>query len=138
MYKNRFSFRVRYEETDRMGIVYHSNYIVWFDMGRTEFLRELGYAYSDLEKEGVWLPIIEVGCTYKNPAKYDEEVTVETHIEELTRVKIRFGYKVYRGEELLVEGFTVQAFTTDKLKPIGLNRVRPDIYKMLSDAASME
>jgi len=98
----------------------------------------LGYAYSDLEKEGVWLPIIEVGCTYKNPAKYDEEVTVETHIEELTRVKIRFGYKVYRGEELLVEGFTVQAFTTDKLKPIGLNRVRPDIYKMLSDAASME
>ncbi len=138
MYKNRFSFRVRYEETDRMGIVYHSNYIVWFDMGRTEFLRALGYAYSDLEKEGVWLPIIEVGCTYKNPAKYDEEVTVETHIEELTRVKIRFGYKVYRGEELLVEGFTVQAFTTDKLKPIGLNRVRPDIYKMLSDAASME
>lgn len=138
MYKNRFSFKVRYEETDRMGIVYHSNYIVWFDMGRTEFLRALGYAYSDLEKEGVWLPIIEVGCTYKNPAKYDEEVTVETHIEELTRVKIRFGYKVYRGEELLVEGFTVQAFTTDKLKPIGLNRVRPDIYKMLSDAASME
>lgn len=138
MYKNRFSFRVRYEETDRMGIVYHSNYIVWFDMGRTEFLRALGYAYSDLEKEGVWLPIIEVGCTYKNPAKYDEEVTVETHIEELTRVKIRFGYKVYRGEELLVEGFTVQAFTTDKLKPIGLNRARPDIYKMLSDAASME
>lgn len=138
MYKNRFSFRVRYEETDRMGIVYHSNYIVWFDMGRTEFLRALGYAYSDLEKEGVWLPIIEVGCTYKNPAKYDEEVMVETHIEELTRVKIRFGYKVYRGEELLVEGFTVQAFTTDKLKPIGLNRVRPDIYKMLSDAASME
>lgn len=138
MYKNRFSFRVRYEETDRMGIVYHSNYIVWFDMGRTEFLRALGYAYSDLEKEGVWLPIIEVGCTYKNPAKYDEEVTVETYIEELTRVKIRFGYKVYRGEELLVEGFTVQAFTTDKLKPIGLNRVRPDIYKMLSDAASME
>lgn len=138
MYKNRFSFRVRYEETDRMGIVYHSNYIVWFDMGRTEFLRALGYAYSDLEKEGVWLPIIEVGCTYKNPAKYDEEVTVETHIEELTRVKIRFGYKVYRGEELLVEGFTVQAFTTDKLKPIGLNRVRPDIYKMLSDATSME
>lgn len=138
MYKNRFSFRVRYEETDRMGIVYHSNYIVWFDMGRTEFLRAFGYAYSDLEKEGVWLPIIEVGCTYKNPAKYDEEVTVETRIEELTRVKIRFGYKVYRGEELLVEGFTVQAFTTDKLKPIGLNRVRPDIYKMLSDAASME
>jgi acyl-CoA thioester hydrolase len=118
-----------------MGIVYHSNYIIWFDMGRTEFMRSLGYAYNELEKEGIWLPIIEVGCTYKSPARYDDEITIETFIEELTRVKIKFGYRVYRGDELLVEGFTKQGFTSDKLKPIALNKVMPEVYKKLEDAS---
>jgi acyl-CoA thioester hydrolase len=135
MYNYSFKFRVRYQETDRMGIVYHSNYIIWFDMGRTEFMRSLGYAYNELEKEGIWLPIIEVGCTYKSPARYDDEITIETFIEELTRVKIKFGYRVYRGDELLVEGFTKQGFTSDKLKPIALNKVMPEVYKKLEDAS---
>lgn len=135
MYINRYNFRVRYPETDKMGIVYHGNYIIWFDMGRTEFLRSLGYTYRDLEEEGVWLPIIDVGCSYKLPAKYDDEVTVETFIKELTRVKIKFGYRVMRGEELLVEGFSVQAFTTDKLKPIGLQKYKPELYKKLEEAS---
>lgn len=136
MFTHRFNFRVRYADTDRMGIVYHSNYIIYFDTGRTEFLRALGFQYSQLEEEGIWFPVLEAGCKYKKPAKYDEEVTVETHIEELSRVKAKFGYKVYRGEELLVEGYTLHGFTTDKLKPIGLNKVRPDIFKILSDAAN--
>lgn len=138
MYKHSTEFRVRYEETDRMGIVYHSKYIIWFDIGRTEFLRSLGYNYSDLEKEGVWLPIIEAGCIYKSPAKYDDAVRVETYIEKLTRVKIGFGYKVYRKDELLVEGHTIQAFTNDKLKPIGISRLKPDLYEKLLDAADMK
>lgn len=133
MYKYRYNFRVRYQETDRMGIVYHSNYIVWFDMGRTEFMRSLGYEYSQLEGEGIWLPIIEVGCQYKSPARYDDEITVETHIEELTRVRIKFGYKVSRGEDILVEGFTVQAFTSDKLKPLAINKANADLYKKLRE-----
>lgn len=131
MYRYRFSSRVRYQETDRMGIVYHSNYIIWFDMGRTEFMRSLGYEYSQLEKDGIWLPIIEVGCKYKSPALYDDEITIETYIEELTRVRIKFRYKVFRGEDVLVEGFTVQAFTNDRLKPIALNKVNTDLYKKL-------
>jgi acyl-CoA thioester hydrolase len=133
MYIHRFKSKVRYQETDRMGIVYHSNYIIWFDMGRTEFLRSLGYSYKDLENEGIWLPIIEVGCKYKSPARYDDEITIETFIEELTRVKIRFGYRVYRGEELLVEGFTVQGVTNDKLRPIALNKVKPEVYNKLEE-----
>jgi acyl-CoA thioester hydrolase len=116
-----------------MGIVYHSNYIIWFDIGRTEFLRSLGYEYSLLEKAGIWLPIIEVGCQYKSPALYDDEITIETYIEELTRVRIKFTYKVFRGEEVLVEGFTVQAFTNDRLKPVALNKVNPDLYKKLEE-----
>jgi acyl-CoA thioester hydrolase len=136
MFTHKFNLRVRYADTDRMAIVYHSNYIVYFDTGRTEFLRALGFQYSKLEEEGIWFPVLEVGCKYKKPAKYDEEVTVETHIEELSRVKVKFGYKVYKGEELLVEGYTQHGFTTDKLKPIALNKVRPDIYKILVDAAN--
>jgi acyl-CoA thioester hydrolase len=133
MYRYRFNSRVRYQETDRMGIVYHSNYIIWFDVGRTEFMRSLGYEYNQLEEEGIWLPIIEVGCQYKSPALYDDEITIETHIEELTRVRIKFRYKVFRGEDILVEGFTVQAFTNDRLKPIALNKVNPDLYKKLEE-----
>lgn len=138
MYKHSTEFRVRYEETDRMGIVYHSNYIIWFDVGRTEFLRSIGYNYSDIEKEGVWLPIIEAGCKYKSPARYDDIVRVETYIEKLTRVKIGFGYKVYRGDELLVEGSTLQAFTNEKLKPIGISRLKPDLYEKLLAAADIK
>lgn len=133
MYVHRFNTRVRYQETDRMRIVYHSNYIIWFDMGRTEFLRSLGYEYSQLEREGIWLPVVEVGCKYKSPAEYDDEITIETGIEELTRVKIKFKYRVLKGEALLVEGFTVQGFTTDKLKPIAINRVNPELYKKLEE-----
>lgn len=136
MYKHRFNFRVRYQETDKMGIVYHSNYIIWFDMGRTEFMRSLGYEYSQLEAEGIWLPIVEVGCQYKSPAAYDEEIIVETYIEELSRVKIKFKYKVFRGHALLVEGFTIQGFTNDKLKPVPLNRANPDLYKKLEECTA--
>lgn len=133
MYMHRFNTRVRYQETDRMGIVYHSNYIIWFDMGRTEFMRSLGYEYSQLERSGLWLPIIEVGCQYKSPAAYDDEITIETYIEELTRVRIKFKYKVFKGKTVLVEGFTIQAFTTDKLKPVALNKVNIDLYKKLME-----
>lgn len=137
MYINRHNFRVRYPETDRMGIVYHANYIIWFDMGRTEFLRSLGYSYREVEEQGIWLPIIEVGCRYKSPARYDDEITVETSIEDMGRVKIKFSYKVFRGEELLVEGFTVQGITNDELRPIGLNKQNPELYNKLLECTKL-
>lgn len=132
MYTCRSKIRARYPECDRMGIVYHSNYIIWFDIARTEFLRSLGYSYKELEDEGVWLPVIEVGCKYKSPVKYDEEVEIEAYIEKLSRVKITFGYKVYKGNEVMIEGTTSHGFTNNKLKPIGLNRVRPEVFERLS------
>lgn len=138
MYKHKFNFRVRYQETDKMGIVYHSNYIIWFDIGRTEFMRSLGMEYNQLEREGILLPIIEVGCQYKSPALYDDGITIETYIEELTRVRIKFIYKVFRGEDILVEGFTVQAFTNESLKPIALNKANPDLYNKLENAIIKE
>lgn len=131
MYINKFDFKVRYVEVDRMNIVYHANYIVWFEIGRTEFLRALGFTYSELEAEKIWIPVIEIGCKYKSPASYDDTVTVETYIEELGKVKIKFGYRVYCDERLIVEGFTAHGFTNDKLKPIAISRVRPDVYNKL-------
>jgi acyl-CoA thioester hydrolase len=131
MYVHKFNSRVRFQETDKMGVVYHANYFVWFDMGRTEFLRSLESDYRKLENDGIWFPVIEVGCKYKSPAKFDDIVTIETYIEELTRVKIKFRYKVYREEELLVEGFTVQGITNENLKPIALNKVKPEVYSKL-------
>jgi acyl-CoA thioester hydrolase len=134
MYVNKHSMKARYSEVDRMNIVYHANYINWFEIGRTEFLRSLGYNYSDLEKEKIWLPVIEVNCKYKSPVTYDDEVTVETYILELSRVKIKFGYRVMHEDKLVVEGFTYHGITNEELKPIGLHRVRPDVYKVLSDS----
>lgn len=135
MYIHKFSFKVRYSEVDRMNIVYHVNYINWFEIGRTEFFRSLGYSYSDLEAEKIWLPVVDVGCRYRSPGTYDDTVTVETHIEELGNVKIKFGYKVFCGERLLVEGFTTHGITNDKLKPIVLSKVKPEVYKKLLDSS---
>ena len=114
-----------------MNIVYHVNYINWFEIGRTEFFRSLGYTYSGLEAEKIWIPVIDVGCKYKSPATYDDTVTIETFVEELGKVKIRFGYRVYCGERLCVEGFTQHGITNDRLKPIALSKVKPEVYEKL-------
>ncbi|HOO62730.1 MAG TPA: thioesterase family protein [Synergistaceae bacterium] len=105
------SLRVRYSETDKMGIVYHANYLPWFEMGRTEFCRQLGVAYSDWEKQGVFLPCVEAHCRYKRPARYDDLLVVRTVIRELKRCSVTFGYKIFREEVLLTEGYTKHAFT---------------------------
>ena len=131
MFIHKHEFKVRYAEVDRMNIAYHSNYIVWFELGRTEFLRFLGYTYSQLEVDEIWLPVIEVGCKYKYPVTYDDTIVIETSIEELSRVKIKFKYNIRIGEKISAEGFSIHAFTNPKLKPIGLNRIRPDVYNRL-------
>lgn len=131
MYINKYEFKVRYSEVDRMNIAYHPNYIIWFEMGRTEFLRSLGYSYSELEKEKIWLPVTEVNCKYKRPVTYDDFIRVETCIEEMGRVRIKFKYSVYFGDKLSAEGFSAHGITNDKLWPIGLNKVKPDLYDRL-------
>jgi len=98
--------RVRYAETDRMGYVYYANYIAWFEIGRSALLRESGYPYSKLEKDGCILPVVEVYCKYRAPAGYDEELKIECWIEKLTRRDIVFSYHIFRDEVLLAEGYT--------------------------------
>lgn len=101
--------RVRYAETDQMGVVYHSNYIIWFEVGRVELLRSMGHTYREMEADGLHLPVVEVRCRFKAPARYDDEIIVRTRLHNLRDSLIHFWYEVLRAEDrqLLAEGETV-------------------------------
>lgn len=103
--------RVRYAETDQMGIVYHANYFVWFEVGRTDLLRTSGWTYREMEHEGVSLPVIEAHCEYRQPARYDDELEVRTTGTILTHVRVEFNYQIVRVADgaALVTGRTVHA-----------------------------
>jgi len=133
MYSHKEYIRPRYEETDQMGVIYHGNYITWFEQARSGFFRALGYSYKRLEDEGFWIPVIEVGCKYFAPAKYDEEVYVKTSIDEHKGVRIRLKYQVYdvETETLLVEGFTAHATTDKNLRPVSLKKKTPELYNLI-------
>lgn len=101
--------RVRYAETDQMGVVYHANYLVWMEIGRVELVRSLGVAYKDLEeKEGLCLAVIEASCRYLRPARYDQEIIVETEVANATARTVEFAYRIRPAdsERLLAEGTT--------------------------------
>lgn len=115
--------RVRYAETDQMGIVYYANYLVWFEIGRVELLRSLGLAYSQLETEHECiLPVVEANCRYRSPARYDDVIQIETRPALLRGAVVKFAYRVYRApdpkgkeRELLAEGETVHVVCDDQL-----------------------
>jgi acyl-CoA thioester hydrolase len=103
--------RVRYADTDRMGVVYHANYLVWFEVGRTEWLRDTGWSYREIEEGGVSLPVIEAHCEYRQPARYDDEIDISTAATVLTPQRIRFDYEARRAadETLAATGHTIHA-----------------------------
>jgi acyl-CoA thioester hydrolase len=106
--------RVRYSETDKMGVVYHANYLIWFEIGRTEFCRARGFSYRDMEEnENSFLVVAESYCRYKAPAYYDDELVVRTHITELRRRSLRFGYEIIRVPDgtIIAEGETGHVVT---------------------------
>ncbi len=98
--------RVRYAETDKMGVVYNANYLIWFEIGRVELMRDLGHSYREIEADGYLFPVAEVTCRFKDSASYDDEILLETSILRLRRNLIEFGYKVYReaDRKLLATG----------------------------------
>ena len=101
--------RVRYAETDRMGVVYYANYLVWFEVARTDWLRETGWSYREMESAGVSLPVIEAHCQYRQPARYDDEIEIRTRATLLSPVRLRFDYEVVRNGTVLSSGHTVHA-----------------------------
>lgn len=109
--------RVTYAETDRMGFAYYANYLVWFEIGRTELIRAAGRTYRDLEEDGFMLPVIEATCKYHKPAHYDDLVTIRTTVTGMKGVRISFGYEIKLGDTLLAEGTTMHAFMDLNGKP---------------------
>jgi acyl-CoA thioester hydrolase len=110
MIRSRASVTVRYAETDMMGVVYHANYLPWFEIGRTTLLKEIGISYRELETDGFRLPVLEVSARYLRPARYDDALEVITVLKDRPLVRIRLEYEVRRGDELLATGTTVHAF----------------------------
>lgn len=109
--KNVTPVRVIFADTDAMGIVYHSNYIRWFEIGRTELLRALGYSYNDWAKKGFHLPVIHVYCHYLRAAKYDELLMIEAEVESVSRASVKFLYTIWdeHHDREMVEGYTIHA-----------------------------
>ena len=132
MYTNDGEIRVRYKETDQMGAVYYANYLVWFEVGRVEFMRSLGLSYKELEQAGILLPVIESHCYYKQSAKYDDLLAVRTGIEKMSGARISFVYHIIRKEDevLLAEGRTLHAFADVKtLRPLNLKKHYTKYYE---------
>ena len=110
MISSETSIVVRYAETDMMGIVYHANYLPWLEMGRTQLLKERGFPYTELEAQGLFLPVIEINVKYRCPAKYDDTIVVRTVMQEKPFVKIRLEYEVLKEGEAIATGHSVHAF----------------------------
>jgi acyl-CoA thioester hydrolase len=116
--QSRVKVTVRYAETDMMGIVYHANYLPWFEVGRTTLLKEIGVPYRKLEEEGFRLPVLEVSAKYIRPALYDDTLEIVTTLRERPLLRIFLEYEVRRGDELLATGSTMHAFVDREGKPV--------------------
>ena len=127
-------FTARYAETDQMGIVHHSNYAIWFEAGRTDFLKNAGVPNSSIEARGVLLPLYEMNCQYKSPARYEDEIMVITCMKSISRVRVIFMYQVLNvtTNNLLTVGETKHAWTDKLLRPVNAERVISDVYSLLS------
>jgi acyl-CoA thioester hydrolase len=124
--------RVRYAETDKMGVVYYANYLVWFEIGRTDLLRSRGWNYKDMETEGFSLPVIEAQCTYRESAKYDDQLEVRTRGARLSAVRVEFKYEIVRTSDqaMLATGSTVHATLDANGRPC---RLPERVQAVLSD-----
>ncbi|HEY0945041.1 MAG TPA: thioesterase family protein [Opitutaceae bacterium] len=118
MIQSRAQVSVRYAETDMMGVVYHGNYLPWFEIGRTTLLREQGLPYRELEALGYRLPVLEVSAKYLRPAVYDDTLTILTTMREKPLLRIKLEYEVRRGDDLLATGWTLHAFIDQSGRPV--------------------
>lgn len=125
---NESRLRVRYVETDQMGVVYHSNFFIWFEVGRVEFLRQLGFTYRDMERDdGCYIAVVDARCRYKAPARYDDRIVVRTWLKNLRGSLIHFAYEARREDDgaLLAEGETTHIVTDANMQ----RRELPEKYR---------
>ena len=131
---NETRIRVRYAETDQMGVVYHANHFIWFEVGRVELLRQLGFSYKEMETtDDCFIAVVDARCRYKAPVHYDDEVVVRTYLKHVREKVIHFGYQLERAEggQLLAEGETTHVVANAQMKP----RKLPERYMKVFRAA---
>jgi len=124
--------RVRYKETDQMGVVHHSNYYVWFEVARTEYMREQGITYKQMEERGLMLPLTETHCQYLQGALYDDTIVIKTSMTRFSGARITMEYDVMRRDDncLLAKGKTVHAITDKNLKPVNIRKADFELYQL--------
>jgi len=122
---------VRYAETDRMGVVYHANYLVWMEVGRTDYLAALGFPYGQLEENGVLFPLCETSMRLFRPSYYEDRLVVVTRLARLQSRKVVFEYRVLKGDELVVSGVTEHICTDRQMK---VRKIPEDLHRTLSQA----
>jgi acyl-CoA thioester hydrolase len=129
-----------FTEIDSMGIVHHSNYLLWFEKGRRDFLRQAGASRSKIAERGYYLPLVVAECRFKSPAKPGYEIMVNTEIESMNCVKITFRYEVYekKKRKLLAVGKTVHVWTDKRLEPVNIEKKAPDIFEQLRHFSDSE
>jgi acyl-CoA thioester hydrolase len=133
--QNESTLRVRYQETDQMGVVYYANFFVWFEIGRVEFLRQLGFSYRDMERvDGCFTAVVEARCRYRAPARYDDEITIRTRLMFFRASMIQFGYELVRTADgaVLAEGETTHMVTDAQMKVRPLPEKYIAVFERLS------
>lgn len=126
---NKFDYRVPYADTDNMGVVYYANYLIYFERGRTELLRQIGYTYKEMEEKGLYFPIRNVECNYHYPAHYDDMITIETTLSEIRSASVVFHYKIKCQNKLLVTGMTKHPLVDYSFKPTRLPQNLKDMLQ---------
>ncbi|MBT2680855.1 acyl-CoA thioesterase [Bacillus sp. ISL-35] len=122
---------VRYAETDQMGVVYHANYLVWMELGRTQLIKELGFNYAEMEKDGIISPVLDIQASYKKPLRYGDIATIKTWVEEYDGLRSVYKYEIFNGEgELALTGSSKHVCVKkDSFRPISLKRTYPDWHE---------
>ena len=131
--KNEIVIRIPYADTDQMGMVYYANYLVYFERGRTEWLRANGLSYKKIEEKGVYFPVIEASLRYLGPARYDDEIRVVTSVGEVKPASVEFLYEIFLGEKLITTGKTRHPLVNSAFRPIRLPAEIKELFEKAVD-----
>jgi acyl-CoA thioester hydrolase len=128
--------QVRYAETDQMGVVYHANYLVWMELGRTKLIEDLGFNYAEIEKDGILSPVVDLNISYKTPVRYGEKALVKTWVEDYDGIRITYAYEIYNEEnQLAISGHSKHVCVKKKsFRPISIRRMFPDWHEAYEKA----
>lgn len=130
------NIQVRYAETDQMGVVYHANYLVWLELGRTKLIEDLGFKYADMESDGVLSPVIDIEISYKKPVRYGENATIKTWIEEYDGMRVTYGYEVLteQGEVSVLAKSKHVCVKKENFRPISIRKRFPEWHTAYENA----